>query len=546
MFQVIKLGVVPEEAQTTPGGAQAFALTVRNASSIVDRYHFSVEGVPAEWTQIEPAVVSLFPGAEARAVLSVRPPAGVETVAGTYPLTCRASSEDDPAVSTSVGLTLTIGTVGALALEVYPPEAQGRDATYRLRLRNGANQAAAVDLSARDNEEGLLFDIAPLGTIQVPAGGEVEATARVVPKVKETIGQPHPYEIEFTATARDEEGVTGSSRGTTGAAGLLGQARFTYEPRVTALAAPRWVRALPPWLLALLALLLGLLLLLAGAGAGAVLAHGAPVQPTPFVFVKPTPLIVATPVGLPVVKSFGLDTKPKGGLAVGWKTTGARGVTLDGKPAPTNGELPVSLDHPATQILAVTGPGGTVVRVLRLMVPRSTPVAVNQPPITPLPPRVKVFTARADAQSGKLDLAWSVLGAQTVTLDGHIVNARGRTIVSWVGGRSHKLRAVNALGAVVSTVVLPTTGLPLPVHVVVVSPPKIKDFSLQHPLVGQPYQLNWQTNGATRVTLDGHAVASHGVLRLLPPLKTGVHILIAQNANGKSTARVRIVVAPVR
>jgi len=531
MFDVIKLGVVPDAAQTTPGGAQAFALTVQNASSIVDRYHFSIEGVPPEWTEIEPAVASLFPGAVAHAVLTVRPPAGVEAVAGDYSLTFRASSEDDPSIAATALLTLTISTVGVLALEVYPPDAHGREGTYRLRLRNGANKEAAVDLSARDNEEGLLFDLEPQGTMHVPAGGEVEATARVSPKKKETIGQPHPYEIEFTARPRGEDGAVVDGADGALAAGLTGQARFTYEPRLTALTLPRWLRALPLWLLALLALLLGLLLLLAGAGAGAVLAHGAQAPRSPRV----------VPIGLPVVKAFELRSKPKGGLALDWKTAGARGATLDGKPASPNGELPVSLDRTATHVLAVTGAGGTVVRVLRLIAPSAGP-GVNKPLTTPLLPRVKTFTARASARAGKLDLVWAVTGAQTVTLDGQVVVPQGRTIVSWVRGRTHKLKAINTLGTVTSTVILPVTPRPPLVYVLVVSPPKINDFSFRRPRLGHPYELSWQTSKAANVTLDGRVVATHGVLPLPPPLKTGLHVLSAQNANGRSMARMRLVV----
>jgi len=59
---------------TVEAGARAVAtIRVRNTGSIVDRFDIDVVGVTASWATVDPASLSLFPGAEGTATITFAP-----------------------------------------------------------------------------------------------------------------------------------------------------------------------------------------------------------------------------------------------------------------------------------------------------------------------------------------------------------------------------------------------------------------------------------------------------------------------------------------
>ena len=152
MFQILRLTVTPEETQVAPGGQAVLTLTIQNASSIIDRYRFVISGIPADWFDLDKASVSLFPGTEDRAQLTLHPPAGAGSTAGTYTVTIQAISEDDPTVEASSVVTLVVGSVGQLVMDVLPADVSGPDATFRVTFRNDSNMPYTMAVEARDAE----------------------------------------------------------------------------------------------------------------------------------------------------------------------------------------------------------------------------------------------------------------------------------------------------------------------------------------------------------------------------------------------------------
>ena len=326
MFQSVRLTAAPDGGHVMPGLRLPFALTVHNASSIVDRYHITVGGIPADWYDLDQQTVSLFPSVSGTVTLVIHPPAGMATMAGSYPITVEARSEGDPTTKASVVLTLTVGAVGGLSMSVRPTRVEGRAARFRVTILNGSNATAAIQIAMRDDQEGLRFDPEPEGELTVPAGGERVVVVGAVPISKETIGEPHPYLIEVRGVKQGDGGEQDPA--------LVQQAVFTYLPRFTALSLPPWVRRLPTWTLIALLLALLLLLLLAGGGAGAAIATGsarAPKRPPAI----PTPPPTASPVGspsagpsvpgpLPQIKRFALQADAHGHQELVWAVAGAR------------------------------------------------------------------------------------------------------------------------------------------------------------------------------------------------------------------------------
>ncbi|MGH2345027.1 MAG: hypothetical protein ACRDG4_07350, partial [Chloroflexota bacterium] len=77
----MRLTLQPTSVQISPGERATVAVTARNTTAIIDRYHFAVEDIPAEWCSLSTTNASLFPAAEETLTLTLHPPEGVATSA---------------------------------------------------------------------------------------------------------------------------------------------------------------------------------------------------------------------------------------------------------------------------------------------------------------------------------------------------------------------------------------------------------------------------------------------------------------------------------
>ena len=87
-------------AVTVQPGAEATAeIRVRNSGTVVDQFTLEVLGDAAAWTIVEPAVVPLFPGAEAVARVRFKPPKSPDVPARAIPYAVRIKSREDARAS---------------------------------------------------------------------------------------------------------------------------------------------------------------------------------------------------------------------------------------------------------------------------------------------------------------------------------------------------------------------------------------------------------------------------------------------------------------
>ncbi len=518
-FQPVRLAATPDATRTAPGGRGVIMVSVRNASSIVDRYRIAVDGVPDEWYDLDKRLIALFPGAEERVTLTLHPPSGTATVAGDYAVTVRALSEDDPAAQGAVVVPLVVDAIGALTMDVLPYQCEGRAGAFRVVVVNASNAAATIDLTMRDDQEGLRFQPEPEGPLTVPAGGESAVTIAVVPTVRETIGVPHPYQIEFRGVNVGGDGGDGAPDPL-----LMRPAVFTFVPRYTALSLPRWIRRLPTWALRLLALLLLLLLLGTGAGLAQVLGKPAASHAA-------APIQTRRPTGpLPQIKQLTVQVGPHGALLARWAVAGTTDVRLNGRAVAPSGQQAQHVTKLITLVLVARGAGGTVTQMLRVA-PRPVAVALPASALT-LP--VIHFTARTDPRTRQVALVWSVTGAQATLLNNTPVTATAHKVIT-PGQTTYVLRASNGLGTVTMSIVL---------RRIVVRMPAIDRFDVAHQRAGQPYRLVWRTRDATTVTLNGQRVGTSGALILQSPVRSMVYRLVAGNADGQTTALIQVDVRP--
>lgn len=516
MARAIQLTNLPPAIDVIPGTMQRFVMTLHNTGAIVDQFTLSLNGLDSDWYMLEPNSITLFPGASGQAELSVYPPTGTTSAAGAYPITVDIASASAPDGGGTFNSTINVGTVGQLGMEVRPSTAQGRRAAFRVIWQNRTNAPVTVELDARDTEEGLRYRIDPEGGVDVPAGGEQTVEVAVKPEHRETIGEPHPYQIAFRGL---RPGTADLLEG-----GLSRQAQFTYVPPLRALALPAWLRRLPMWALLLLLLLAFLLVFLAGNRSGPhILASSLPTA-------TPRP----APAKLPQVGRFAIRNGP-GGATLAWAVDGARSVRIDGTAVAPRGEKAVAQLPAGPVVLEASGDSGSTVKLLRL----PQPVARTLPTARIQMPTIDRFSLRTSANTGARELIWHTTGATAVTLDGVAVALGGQKPLTSTAGRyQHVLRARNGLGIV--NAVLEPPASPGAGTRVVLRLPTIVGFALAHQRRGQPYRVVWSTRDARTVTLNGRRVAAKGSVPLPSPVHSARYVLVVANAEGRLTGQITL------
>lgn len=541
MASSIRLDGIPATTRIGPGERRQMTLTVTNASDLVDRYALALSGLEEGWYTLTSSEVSLFPGASASVELTLHPPEGTSTLAGEYPFRVEAISQANPAWRAAAQGELQIPRLGMASMETRPLRAEGKRAGFRVIWRNQSNAPINIELAVRDAEDGLQVLLDPEGPVPVPPGEERSVEATVWPRHKETVGAPHPYELEFLGLRPGSEDLLEP--------GLKRYGQFTYVPPIRALALPRWLRRLPGWALLALLLLLLALLFLAGRSVGHAVARSSPPSPTRTIAAtaaiqRPTTVpatAIPTPAPPARITNFGIQIDPKGGAHLAWQVQGATKVTLDDRVVGASGQIPIQVKTPRVFVLSAISGAGTVARLLQVVPPSLKPLNLALPAQHLGLPVIRRFAVLADPHADALSLVWQTEGADRRFLNNQPVASSGSRALAMDGSRTYLLRAVNGAGTTAMLATLPPIPQPL-ARTVSLHLPSISLFTLRHPRDGQPYTLVWRTTNAASVTLNGAAVPSSGSMVPPLPLVSKRYLLVARNGNGQVTGQVRVVV----
>jgi hypothetical protein len=436
MSEAVRLTVVPDTVHVVPGGQVSLSLTVENTGSSGTRCHLAVDGIPDAWCELAKRQLTLGPGVQEQVQLTVQPP-DTATVDGSYPLTVRVTSPRRLTTRCSGQALLAVGTEDGLTMDVAPADVEGRKACFHITYLNLSQAPVAVALVARDHENGLRFSAEPDAPVIVPAGGGGPVTVHVVPKVRKTIGEPHPYEIEFRGVQLGAEQATHPC--------VVRRARFVYVPRYTARYLPVWLRRAPRWAVLLPC---GLLLLLLAFAGGHTLASPAtrtavtPMRaPTRGASAtrpgrgRPQARVMARTVfaSLPSIRRFTLVHRHQGRpYELVWQTSDASHVTLDGRPVSTRGSLVLSAPlRSATHGLAATNGARRATAHVHVVVDART-TDTHALLLTTL----DIATFAVHRRKGKLYVGWRVRDAVDVRLQGRLVAHAGDGLVppgvSWL------------------------------------------------------------------------------------------------------------------
>lgn len=187
------------DVDVAPGTTVVLQLTVVNLADTTDSFVLTPVGMPAAWTTLRPANITLFGGTQQVVDVEVSPPLVSSTIAGPAALSVRIVPQHDPDNLSTAETTLVIGESFDRRLNVLTPALRGRrTATYDLMVENRGNTLASCRMHLVDPTGRLEGDFDP------PAAGvEPGASTLVRMKVRATGIQwnRHPRTIPFRIDA---------------------------------------------------------------------------------------------------------------------------------------------------------------------------------------------------------------------------------------------------------------------------------------------------------------------------------------------------------
>jgi len=181
----------------TPGGEVVSEVRVRNSGTVVDQFTLEVLGDASAWAIVEPAVIPLFPGAEAVARIKFKPPKSSTVPARAIPFAVRIKSREDARASLVEEGVVEVGPFNDTSAELIPRTAKGSSrARAQLALDNRGNVRINARLTAADPDRKLNFTIVPPALSAEP-GTASFASVRLVPRQRFLTGPPKisPYKV---------------------------------------------------------------------------------------------------------------------------------------------------------------------------------------------------------------------------------------------------------------------------------------------------------------------------------------------------------------
>ncbi len=206
-----RVGVFVEDMQFViqPGSSLTTKLVLLNQGPVVDHFRISVQGIPPSWVTGAPPTVRLMPGEQQEVSLTLKPARSSKHRAGRYPITLQVSSQDAPAETAEVRLTLTLGSYSQFNTELFPQKiAAGQ--TGRISVHNQGNTQETFNLQYQDRAGELAFK-PPSEQLRVQEGQSAAAEFKAAPKQRRWIGgsQTHAFTARISVAGGETQTQTG-------------------------------------------------------------------------------------------------------------------------------------------------------------------------------------------------------------------------------------------------------------------------------------------------------------------------------------------------
>jgi hypothetical protein len=131
-------------------------------------------------------------------------------------------------------------------------------------------------------------------------------------------------------------------------------------------------------------------------------------------------------------------------------------------------------------------------------------------------------------------LSWEAVSAARITLDGNTVQAQGTITESPAQTMEYLFKATDSAGKAVTKSVTVTVLPPVPPTISL----QVTPGSIQR---GQTTTLNWQSNNASNVTINGTPVEPNGA-KTLSPVESTTYQAVAKGQGGQTASSVALVV----
>lgn len=192
------------DVDVAPGSRVVLLLTVMNLADTTDTIVLTPIGMPAAWTIIRPATLTLFGGTQQTVEVEVSPPMLASTAAGPTALSVRAVPQRDPDNLTSAETSLIIGDSFDRRINVLQPALRSRRrAVYDLMLENRGNTPANCRLHFIELSGRLDGDFNPPAAGVEPGGNTL---VRLKVRAKKRQWQRQSRSIQFRIDA-DQPGA---------------------------------------------------------------------------------------------------------------------------------------------------------------------------------------------------------------------------------------------------------------------------------------------------------------------------------------------------
>ena len=172
-------------------GEASCELRLENASGVSDDYGLELTGQAAGFGSLQPADLSLAPGAVGTSRLTFRPD-GSAPLGGELPFEVVARSRlvPDRPVSAQGLLTIAVAAPkGSLSAELIPQTSKGRTAgAHVLTVHNPGSTPVAVAVTAATSDEAVAVDVRP-PTLAIGPGESASAQVRVRPRESFWLGR---------------------------------------------------------------------------------------------------------------------------------------------------------------------------------------------------------------------------------------------------------------------------------------------------------------------------------------------------------------------
>jgi serine/threonine protein kinase len=192
------------QVSVEPGQSTNIFIGLRNQGSSVDSFIISVTGVSPTWVSTPARPISLVPGEQKQASITINPPRNPQSRAGRYPLSIDVNSQKFPSDFVETNLTLTVTAFSQFSSDLSPDRLRFGQ-TGNLSIQNQGNATETFSVSWLDPSRELVFTPAN-PRLKVPEGEEVIAEFRVDPRQRPLFGGERSYNI--TAQVSHHSGGT--------------------------------------------------------------------------------------------------------------------------------------------------------------------------------------------------------------------------------------------------------------------------------------------------------------------------------------------------